>query len=991
MASIAYKKSYKCMPSLQQFYTGGPFAVSSDGSLLVCACNEQIKIVDASNASIKSTIEGDSESVTALALSPDDKFVFSASHSRQIRVWELSSLQCVRSWKGHEGPVMGMTCDASGGLLATAGADGKVLVWDVEKGFCTHYFRGHKGVVTCITFHPDQDHLVLFSGSDDATIRVWDLDGKRCVAVLGNQKHVSAVTSLAISENGWTLLSSGRDKVVNLWDLRNYSCEMTVPVYETLEAVCVVRSGTCFATGLGLNEQRKGKKKSSLPPIHFVTVGERGVVRFWNSEGAVCLFEQQSSDATIASDADDLRRGFTAAVFLPSDQGLLCVTADQQFLFYTSSQSSDGEFSLNLSKRLIGYNEEIVDMKFLGEDEQFLAVATNLEQVRVYDLASMSCSYVFAGHTDIVLCLDTCVSNDGKSLLVTGSKDNSVRVWEQTRKCCIGVGTSHMGAVGAVAFSKKKKNFFVSGSSDRTLKVWSLDGLSENAAATMNLKVKAVVAAHDKDINSVAVAPNDNLVCSGSQDRTACVWRLPNLVSKVVLKGHKRGIWAVEFSPVDQCVLTASGDKTIKIWDISDGSCLRTFEGHNSSVLRASFLTRGTQIISSGADGIVKLWTVRTNEFIATYDQHEDKVWALAVGKKTEMLATGGGDAVVNLWYDSTAADEEEAFRREEEGVLKGQELENAVKDADYTKAIRIAFQLGRPHKLFELFSELCRKKREEYDIEKSLRALGNEELKQLFEYAREWNTKPKLCHVAQVVLFRVFNILTPREIIEMEGIGELLEGLIPYSQRHFSRIDRFIRSTLLLDYALTGMSVIEPDTDIVPSKELSVSRHEAPKAILYGQKPSPNGVKKVSSEKLKLKSSGGGEVDEPIPEDMTEQAHSRKGKKEVLSKKLMDSSLEQDEAKAEEPIIENAAVHMQTIVETEKRSSKKKKRKSASAHDGEADEATVGNSEQIHETPIGVVESKSKKRKSGKSDKGKEKKSGKAIIDDTSTASLQA
>lgn len=53
--------------------------------------------------------------------------------------------------------------------------------------------------------------------------------------------------------------------------------------------------------------------------------------------------------------------------------------------------------------------------------------------------------------------------------------------------------------------------------SDHTLKVWSMDGLSDNMTAPINLKAKAVVAAHDKDINSVAVAPNDSLVCSGSQ------------------------------------------------------------------------------------------------------------------------------------------------------------------------------------------------------------------------------------------------------------------------------------------------------------------------------------------------------------------------------------------------------------------------------------------------------------------------------------------
>jgi len=44
-----------------------------------------------------------------------------------------------------------------------------------------------------------------------------------------------------------------------------------------------------------------------------------------------------------------------------------------------------------------------------------------------------------------------------------------------------------------------------------------MDGLSDNMTVPFNLKAKAVVAAHDKDINSVAVAPNDSLVCSGSQ------------------------------------------------------------------------------------------------------------------------------------------------------------------------------------------------------------------------------------------------------------------------------------------------------------------------------------------------------------------------------------------------------------------------------------------------------------------------------------------
>lgn len=101
---------------------------------------------------------------------------------------------------------------------------------------------------------------------------------------------------------------------------------------------------------------------------------------FFNINSAACLFEQKASDVTNSVDEDGSRRGFTSAVMLGSNQGLLCVTADQQFLFYSLNWTEE-LLVLNLTKRLVGYNEEVVDMKFVGDDEKFLALATNLEQV----------------------------------------------------------------------------------------------------------------------------------------------------------------------------------------------------------------------------------------------------------------------------------------------------------------------------------------------------------------------------------------------------------------------------------------------------------------------------------------------------------------------------------------------------------------------------------------------------------------------------------
>jgi len=53
------------------------------------------------------------------------------------------------------------------------------------------------------------------------------------------------------------------------------------------------------------------------------------------------------------------------------------------------------------------------------------------------------------------------------------------------------------------------------------------------------------VSAHDKDINTVAVSPNGAIICTGSQDRTAKLWRTSDLAPIATLKGHKRGVWQV--------------------------------------------------------------------------------------------------------------------------------------------------------------------------------------------------------------------------------------------------------------------------------------------------------------------------------------------------------------------------------------------------------------------------------------------------------------
>ena len=78
-----------------------------------------------------------------------------------------------------------------------------------------------------------------------------------------------------------------------------------------------------------------------------------------------------------------------------------------------------------------------------------------------------------------------------------------------------------------------------------------------------------------QDVNSVCISPNDKLMASGSQDRTAKLWSLPDFSLLGVFRGHRRGVWCVQFSPMDQVLASSSADGTVKLWGLQDFSCLK--------------------------------------------------------------------------------------------------------------------------------------------------------------------------------------------------------------------------------------------------------------------------------------------------------------------------------------------------------------------------------------------------------------------------------
>ncbi|THH13498.1 hypothetical protein EW146_g6731 [Bondarzewia mesenterica] len=902
----AFKKSRVIAP----LYTGGPVAVTPDGQRLVTCVGEEAILTDIEQGEEFARFVGDTESITALCVTPSGNTLIQFTSSMSMRIYDLPSSHQSKPVhptrvvaRAHDAPVHVCRADPTSTYLASGAADGTVKVWDIARGFVTHVLRGHGGVVSALAFNfprmglgLEEPVLKLVTASVDTKVRVWDLarsaeaarSGKSAKPEAVLEGHVSVPRGLDVSEDGRWLISGGRDAVVLVWDLgeskRKAKDKKVGKGKEKEQGPVLAKTITTLerveAVGLiGEDEDVQGAsgRKDSL---RFFTAGEKGVVKIWDGKQGSVLCTLGEERITSSEDHEEQRQILNAMYvlslfnilssanfdmttsYVPSTSTVISIHADQNILFHSLRTAS-------LSRQLIGFNDEIIDAAFLhspssssSSSSTHLALATNSSLIRLYSTSSLD-ARLLAGHTDIVLCL---ASSSGSQVFASGAKDRSARLWAPLSSSasasfsgergwgCVSVCEGHAESVGALAFARRggpdgeeTLKFMFTGSQDRTIKMWDLSTVPTMSAGGKEseiVKCKSLCThkAHDKDINALDVSPNDALLASGSQDRTAKVFAIsfsPASSSKAArgelklvgtCRGHKRGVWSVRFAKHERVLASGGGDRTVRIWGLDDFACMKVLEGHVNSVLRVEWLGvdgeqggQGQQVVSAAADGLVKVWDVKSEECVATLDGHEDKVWALAVSEDQRTIVSGAADSVVTFWEDCT--EEQEAAKEIEraELVLKEQDFLNYVSLHDYRRAIELALSLSQPGRLFTLFKDLASSESElnaitgHLAVDEVIRTLHPSDLTKLLRYVRDWNARASSSIVAQRVLHAVVKLRPAEDVIkafevvgegdeENKGLKELVEALIPYTERHLARMERLVQESYVVDYVLGEM-----------------------------------------------------------------------------------------------------------------------------------------------------------------------------------------
>jgi F-box/WD-40 domain protein MET30 len=204
-------------------------------------------------------LNGHTDWVNSVKIDLPSRTLFSASDDCTVKLWDLDTHACIKTFEGHVGQVQqvlllpaGFEIDeedfaphanndtsdtaslasdnthrdvtpeapseplfphdpdrpAPPSYMLTGSLDGTIRLWHIPSGRCIHRFFGHVEGVWCLA----ADTLRLVSGAEDKTIKIWDpRTGKHERTLTG---HTGPVTCIGLSDS--RLISGSEDGTIRM-------------------------------------------------------------------------------------------------------------------------------------------------------------------------------------------------------------------------------------------------------------------------------------------------------------------------------------------------------------------------------------------------------------------------------------------------------------------------------------------------------------------------------------------------------------------------------------------------------------------------------------------------------------------------------------------------------------------------------------------------------------------------------------------------------
>ncbi|CEP10084.1 hypothetical protein [Parasitella parasitica] len=307
-----------------------------------------------------------------------------------------------------------------------------------------------------------------------------------------------------------------------------------------------------------------------------------------------------------------------------------CLQFDEDKIVSGADDSHVNIYSTTTGKKrmtLEGHEGGVWALQYVGNT---LVTGSTDRRVRVWDMETGKCTHIFTGHTSTIRCLliTKPITQGDQPMIITGSRDSTLRVWRlpdpknrqghfhgnsgDPNPYFVHSLMGHRQSVRAIA---AHGNILVSGSYDNTVRVWDI-----KAGQMVHL-----MEGHTQKVYSVVIDTERNRCISGSMDSSVRIWDLKTGECVKKLEGHTVLVGLLGLS--NQYLVSAAADSILRVWSPETGVCHHALAGHSNSI--TCFQHDNYKVIS-GSEGGLKMWDIQTGRFIRDLITEVDGVWRVA-------------------------------------------------------------------------------------------------------------------------------------------------------------------------------------------------------------------------------------------------------------------------------------------------------------------------------------------------------------------------
>ncbi|XP_038561745.1 kinesin-like protein KIF21A isoform X4 [Micropterus salmoides] len=230
----------------------------------------------------------------------------------------------------------------------------------------------------------------------------------------------------------------------------------------------------------------------------------------------------------------------------------------------SSGQVSVGEVCASNTSRTVTIpaGENQINQIALNPNGTVLYAAAG-NSVRVWDLRRFASTGKLTGHLGPVMCLTVDRSGNNQDLVITGSKDHYIKLFDVTEGSLGSISPTHNFEpphYDGIESLVVQGDIFFSGSRDNGIKKWDLDRKD---------LLQQVPNAHRDWVCALGVVPGSPALLSGCRGGVLKLWHTDTLGTLGELKGHESPINSI--STNSSHLFTASDDRTVKIWRARGG------------------------------------------------------------------------------------------------------------------------------------------------------------------------------------------------------------------------------------------------------------------------------------------------------------------------------------------------------------------------------------------------------------------------------------